>query len=82
VIVVGHQLVLVEDPLVAADGLGEKVEKLQAIAVAEEDVLAVVAAVVQVPGGACEVEPKRSCHVTEATSAQAAAPRRLPKAGA
>ena len=57
---VGHQLVLVEDPFVAADGLGEKVEELQAIAVAEEDVLAVVAAVVQVPGGAREVEPKRS----------------------
>src|SRR5450830_670421 len=52
VIVVGHQLVFVHDPLVAFDGVAEELEKAEAVGIAQEDVLVVVAATEQVPGGA------------------------------
>jgi hypothetical protein len=52
VIVVGHQLVFVYDPVVAFDGVAEELEKAEAVGIAQEDVLVVVAATEQVPGGA------------------------------
>src|SRR5205823_11463297 len=66
--VVRHQDIGVDDPAEAANGLGEKREKRQAIAVAEEDVAAIVAACGDVPHGAGVFKSEWSCHVTEATS--------------
>jgi hypothetical protein len=45
-------VLLVHDPLVAFDGVAEELEKAEAVGIAQEDILVVVAATEQVPGGA------------------------------